>query len=77
MKVYLVEVQKVEGGILEPIAIKTKWYEAHSLVVGKIGTITEMIVDEVYLEDLYTCSHWRYELDQVGPAVEDKLNETN
>lgn len=60
MKVYLVEVQIVGDGILEPIAIKTNWELAHYLVNGKNGRITEMTVDKEYPDGTQMCLHWNF-----------------
>ena len=56
--VYLVE--HTVKGKLEVLTIKTKWHEAHALLVGGVGTITAMRIDEEYPDGLSDCPHWHY-----------------
>ena len=80
MTVYLVEVQKVEDGMLEPLAIKTNWELAHYLVNGKNGRITEIEIDKEYLDGLQLCLHWNYfEKNDKSVRVDagDQNHETN
>lgn len=77
MTVYLVEVQKVEDGMLEPLAIKTNWELAHYLVNGKNGRITEMKIDKEYPDGLLWCLHWNYfEKNNESVRVEAKIIES-
>lgn len=68
MKVYLVEKLIVtcfpnRPGIpkMEPVALKTKWYEAHALMdTEDVGIITEIEIDKDYPEGIGVCRHWHY-----------------
>jgi len=65
MKVYLVEVELVKGGKLEPIAVKINFELAYGLVGGRVAIVTEIYLDEEYPDGIGGCQHWHFGEEEV------------